>query len=202
MSENIAEEKQQPEKIRGTWKQMRSRLVYDNPWIRLEHHDVKTPADTDGIYGYIHFKNNAVGIIPIDNEGNTWLVKQYRYTLEQETWEIPMGGGPVGTDVLEAAKRELEEETGLIAQQWEQIAFAHVSKSVTDEEGYIFLAQDLSSGKMSLEETEDITVHKISLREAFAMAEDGRITDGLSVIGLLKLKIMLLEKKGVELPPP
>ncbi len=184
-----------PEKIRGSWKQMRSRLVYENPWIRLEHHDVKTPADTDGIYGCLHFKNLAVGIIPLDNQGNTWLVRQYRYTLECETWEIPMGGAPVGTDVLATAKRELEEETGLVAKQWQQIAFAHPSKSVTDEQGFVFLAQELSAGTMALEETEDITVHKIPLSEAFAMAEDGRITDGLSVIGLLKLKLMQLEKK-------
>ncbi len=178
-------------KTRGPWIERKSRVVYDNPWIRLEHHDVVTPAGTDGIYGVVHFKHKAVGIIPVDDQGSTWLVKQYRYTLNAYTWEIPMGGSPAKENLLLTAQRELEEETGYKAKKWTQIAMAHLSNSVSDEEGYVFLAEDLYEGLMCLEDTEDITVKRFPLEQAFAMAHDGRITDVLSVVGLLKLQLMM-----------
>ncbi|HEX8530218.1 MAG TPA: NUDIX hydrolase [Cytophagales bacterium] len=168
------------------WKTLSTRPLYDNPWIGVREDQVINPKGGKGIYGVVHFKNKAIGIIPVDEEGYTWLVGQYRYALEEYCWEIPMGGGPLAIDILESAKRELKEETGFTAARWTMIARIHTSNSVTDEEGFVFLAEDLTPGETAPEETEDLVVRKVHLREAVAMAMDNRITDSISVAGLLK----------------
>lgn len=168
------------------WKTLKKTTVYDNPWISLEQHDVLNPADKPGIYGKVHFKNRALAIIPIDKNGNTWLIGQYRYPLDIYSWEIPMGGGLIEIDYLESAKRELKEETGLMAEKWTQIMKIHTSNSVTDEEGYIYLAEDLTQGETEFEETEILQVKKLPFKEALEMVMAGEITDSLSVAGILK----------------
>jgi len=169
------------------WITLSSKTVYENNWIRVNHEDVITPSGTEGIYGVVHFKGHAVGIIPIDNEGNTWLVKQTRYTLKQPSWEIPEGGSPEGEDILETAKRELEEECGLKANHWEKLIEIHTSNSVTDEAGTVFIAKTLTAGHQQLEHTEDIELRKLPLKDAIQMVMEGEITDSLSVAGLLRL---------------
>ncbi len=170
------------------WKTISSKPIYDNPWINVTEFQVINPGGGEGIYGKVSFKNKAIGIIPIDAEGNTWLVGQHRYTLNAFSWEIPMGGGPLQEDILTSAKRELEEETGLIAGRWTNILRIHTSNSVTDEEGFVFLAEDLTPGKSSLEPSEsDLILKKLPFREALRMVMDQEITDSLSLAGLLKV---------------
>ncbi len=176
-------------KKRVGWQQVAVEKVYENPWIEVSHHDVITPAGTKGIYGVVHFKGRAVGVIPIDSEGNTWLVRQSRYTLNTYTWEIPEGGAPEGEDTLTAAKRELEEEAGLKARKWRELITIHQSNSVSDEIGIVYVAEDLYPGQQSLEETEDIELKKLPLTEAIQMVKDGVITDSMSVAGLLRLAL-------------
>lgn len=171
----------------GPWQRKSTRQRYENPWISVYHDEVLTPAGTDGIYGRVHFKNQAIGIIPLDEEENTWLVKQYRYALQEYSWEIPMGGCPLGTDPMLSAQRELQEETGLRAQKWRLQQRVHTSNSVSDEEGFIYIAEQLSLGEMDLEDTEDITVKKLPFKDALSMALDGRITDCISIAGLMRL---------------
>jgi len=162
------------------------REIYENPWIKVDEHQVLNPSGGKGIYGKVHFKNKAIGIIPVDKENNTWLVGQWRYPLNEWSWEIPEGGGKLDLDPLESAKRELKEETGITATQWKMIQRTHLSNSVSDEEGFIFLAEGLVEGNTELEETEaDMKVWKLSLREAVQMVIDGKITDSLSIMGLL-----------------
>lgn len=174
--------------MNNPWTTLSSRQVYDNKWISVDEHDVINPAGGKGIYGKIHFKNQAIGIIPVDADGNTWLVGQYRYTLNAYSWEIPEGGGPIGIEPLESARRELLEETGLTAKRWDLLMRIHTSNSVTDEEGFVFLAEDLEQGERELEDTEaDLVVKKLSLREAVEMVMHGEITDSMSVAGLLKV---------------
>ena len=168
------------------WKTLSTHPLYDNPWISVREDQVINPKGGKGIYGVVHFKNKAIGIIPVDEEGYTWLVGQYRYALEEYCWEIPMGGGPLAIDILESAKRELQEETGFTAAQWTLIARIHTSNSVTDEEGFVFLAEGLTPGETSPEETEDLAIRKVHLREAVEMVMDNRITDSISVGGILK----------------
>ncbi|WP_026463243.1 NUDIX domain-containing protein [Adhaeribacter aquaticus] len=177
------------------WKTLSSEQVYSNPWISVRHEQVINPGGGQGIYGVVSFKNKAIGIIPIDSEGNTYLIGQYRYTVNEYSWEIPMGGGPVEIDILESAKRELKEETGYTAQRWTNIARLHTSNSVTDEEGFVFLAEDLIAGETEFEETEDLKIKKVSFAEAVRMVMDNEITDCISVAGILKADKILRDRK-------
>lgn len=171
---------------KNPWQTLRKKPIYQNPWIIVEEHDVINPAGKEGIYGQVSFRNKALGIIPIDDEGYTWLVGQYRYTLNAYSWEIPMGGGPLEEDILESAKRELKEETGISAAHWQQIMRIHTSNSVTDEEGYVYLARELTFGKTEFEDTEQIAIKRLPFTEAIEMVMNGDITDCISVAGLLK----------------
>ncbi|HET7178755.1 MAG TPA: NUDIX hydrolase [Chryseosolibacter sp.] len=179
------------EKIKNPWTTLSGEVKYDNPWITVTEYQVLNPAGGKGIYGKVHFKNKAIGIIPLDRDFNTWLVGQYRYTLNQWHWEIPEGGGALERDPVESAKRELQEETGLTASAWTEIVHLHTSNSVTDEEGHIFLAEDLTQGASNLEETEaDLQVRKLPFTEALRMVLAGEITDSMSVMGILKVARM------------
>ena len=178
------------DETRNPWTTLSQRTAYENPWIRVEHREVITPGGTDGIYGLVRYKNHAIGIVPIDQDGNTYLVGQYRYALDQYSWEIPEGGCPVGTDPLMTAQRELREETGLEAQQWERILEFHLSNSVSDEWGVAYVARQLRRGEAEPEETEELRVRKLPLTEAVQMTLDGRITDALSILALQRVALL------------
>jgi 8-oxo-dGTP pyrophosphatase MutT (NUDIX family) len=177
----------QNEDLPNPWQTLSEREAYANPWIRVTHREVLNPAGKPGIYGVVHFKNLAIGIVPLDDQGFTWLVGQYRYTIGRYSWEIPEGGCPLGTDPLESARRELLEETGIRAARWTSLLDLHLSNSVTDEYGHAFVAQELSFGNARPEETEQLRVRRLPLSEAVGLALDGTITDALSVVALLKV---------------
>ncbi len=179
------------------WKTLSSEKIYENPWISLTEHQVINPGGGDGIYGEVHFKNLAIGIIPIDEENNTWLVGQYRFPLKQYSWEIPEGGGLLTNDPLLSAKRELLEETGIRAETWTEIQKIHLSNSVSDELGIIYLARDLSFGESNPEESEDLIVRKLPFDTAYQMVLNGEITDSMSVAAILKVKLLYLTNKLV-----
>ncbi len=172
--------------MKNPWKKLDSKNIYENPWIKVREDQVINPNGGQNIYGVVGFKNLAIGIIPVDEFGNTWIVGQYRYTLDEYSWEIPMGGGPIGINALESAKRELKEETGLLADHWKCIMRIHTSNSVTDEVGYVFLATGLELDDPDPEETEKLEVKKLSLGEAYKMVMRNKITDSLSIGGILK----------------
>ncbi len=169
------------------WKKTSGKTIYNNPWITLDEDQVINPGGGNSVYGKVHFKNFAVGIVPLDENDNTWLVGQWRYSLNEYSWEIPMGGGPIDVDLLESAQRELKEETGLTAKSWELFLKMHTSNSVTDEVGYAFVAKGLQQGETKFEETEDLEIIKLPFSEAVEMVMNGEITDSLSMIAILKL---------------
>jgi len=173
------------------WQVLSTAVQYQNPWIHVREDQVLNPAGNPGIYGVVSMKNKALGIVPVDAQGYTWLVGQYRYTLNEYSWEIPMGGGPVELDILESAQRELREETGFTARRWTNIARLHTSNSVTDEEGFVFLAEDLVAGEVEPEETEQLRLWHLPLVEAVELVMQNRITDAISVAGLLKAERVL-----------
>jgi 8-oxo-dGTP pyrophosphatase MutT (NUDIX family) len=172
--------------MENPWKTLSGEEKYDNRWINVTEYQVINPAGGKGIYGKIHFKNKAIGIVALEDNNDTYLVGQYRYTLNQFSWELPEGGGPMDEDALLAAKRELQEETGITAGKWTLINRLHTSNSVTDEEGFIFLAEDLRHGKSNLEDTEaDLKVMRIPLKEVLEKIMRQEITDAITVIGIL-----------------
>jgi ADP-ribose pyrophosphatase len=173
------------------WKILSVSETYNNPWIKVLHHDVINPAGNKGIYGKVSFKNKAIGIVPIDKDGFTYLVGQFRFTLNEYSWEIPEGGCPIGTEPLDSAKRELKEETGFTANNWTYIGRIHTSNSVTDEEGFMYLAEDLIEGETEFEETENLQIKKIHISEAVKMVMNSEITDTISTTAILKVARML-----------
>lgn len=180
------------------WKRLSSRTVFDNPWMTVHEDHVINPGGGENQYGWVHFKNVAVAVVPIDADGDTWLVGQSRYTLGERTWEVPMGGSPAGESRLASAARELREETGLSAQRFTELMKAHPSNSITDEVGYLYLAEGLTAGDAQPEEMEDLTIRKLPLGEAVAMVYRGEITDALSALALLRARDFLRERNAAE----
>lgn len=181
----------QIDETNNPWKVVDSKIAYQNNWISVEHQEVITPSGNPGIYGIVHFKNLAIGVIPLDENNNTWVVGQYRYPLKKYSWEIPEGGGPIGVDPLESAKRELLEECGIVAKDWELIQEMDLSNSATDEHALLFVARNLSFTHSEPEETEQLQVKKIPFEELYQMVIRGEAQDALTVAAVLKLKLMM-----------
>jgi len=175
------------------WKILSEREIYQNKWISLTEYDVINPGGGKGIYGKIHFKGIAIGIIPLDDDLNIYLVGQFRFPLNAFSWEIPEGGGDFDVDPVESAKRELIEETGLVASEWTQILTMHLSNSVSDEIAILYLARGLEQRTPMPEETEKLVVKKVPFDEAYQMVEKGLITDSMSVAGIQRVKLMMLQ---------
>jgi 8-oxo-dGTP pyrophosphatase MutT (NUDIX family) len=175
------------------WTIISEKKIYDNPWIDVTEFDVINPNGGKGIYGKVHFKKIAVGALPLDDDFNIYLVGQFRFVLNQYSWEIPEGGVEPGEDVLEAMKRELLEEAGLIAGELRQILVMHLSNSVSDELAVLYLATQLQESEAMPEETEELSIKKIPFDEAFKMVEEGKITDSMTVAAIQKVKLMMLE---------
>jgi len=170
-----------------SWNRLKSAVVYDNPWITVFDEKVLNPNGGESQYGRIHFKSKAIAIVPLDEDGNTWLVGQNRYTTDEYSWEVPMGGSDAGEDPIYTAKRELKEETGLTAGKLEQIMRLHPSNSITDEEGFVFVATNLEQGETDFDDDENLQVRKLSLVDAIEMVKRNEITDAISVAALLRV---------------
>lgn len=175
------------------WQITGEQPVYDNKWINVTEYQVINPSGNPGIYGKVHFKNRAIGVVPLDAELNTYLVGQFRFVLNAYSWEMPEGGGPLDEEPPEAAKRELLEETGLKAGEWTELLQMHLSNSVSDELSIIYLARDLKQFEPEPEDTEQLIIHKVPFEEVYRMVCNGEITDSMTVAAILKVKLLLLE---------
>lgn len=178
------------------WQIKGEKKIYDNAWINLTEYDVINPSGGKGIYGKVHFKNIAIGIVPLDEDLNTYLVGQYRFTIDEYSWEIPEGGS--SDDIpLDAARRELLEETGLKASHWKKIFEMHLSNSVSDEKAIVFIATGLSQHAAMPEETEQLAVKKLPFDEVYEMVMSGKIKDALSIAAILHIKILLMKDESL-----
>jgi 8-oxo-dGTP pyrophosphatase MutT (NUDIX family) len=187
------------DETKNPWTVVSREIRYENDWIRVDHHEVRKPTGGPGIYGVVHFKNHALGVVPIDEKGYTILVGQYRFPLGYYSWEIPQGGGLPNKPLVESAQRELREECGVVAKQWLQILGIDLSNSVTNEQGTAFLAWDLTDGIAEPEDTEQLEVLRLPFWEAVKRAETGEIRDGVTVAALFRVALMALQG---ELPQP
>ena len=179
--------------MKSPWKIRSSNIKYNNQWITLTEHQVTNPSGNPGIYGVVSYHNAAVGVVPYE-DGYIWMVGQYRFPLERYSWEIPEGGGSPEEGPLIAAKRELQEETGLIAKEYTPLLEMHLSNSVSDEWAIVYLATGLERGPASPEDTEDLALKRMSLDEVFDLGEARESTDSMTVAAIYKL--MYMREKG------
>lgn len=173
------------------WETKTTETVFKSAWIEVEKHDVINPSGNPGLYGLVRFKNIAIGVVPLDNEYNTWLVGQWRYPINAYSWEIPEGGGPLEIDPLESAKRELKEETGIIAEEFTELIRLYLSNSATDELAIVFVAKKLHFESAEPEDTELLQIKKININEAYKWVMEGKITDAISVAAILKTHLLI-----------
>ena len=183
----------------GPWGVKNVDTAYDNPWIQIAHHDVVRPDGGEGIYGVVHFKNLAIGILPIDAQGRTILVGQHRFPHDKYSWELPEGGGPLAQSPIESAQRELMEETGFTADQWTELMRFDVSNSVTDEHSVCFIATGLTAGEAKPEATEQLQQQVVPFRELHKMVLSGEISDSLTIAMVLMAEAKAL-RKALPLP--
>lgn len=177
------------------WQILSHKEIYTNPWINVTEYSVINPSGGKGIYGKVHFQNYALAVIALDEDQHIWLVGQYRFPINKYSWELPEGGGPLDVPPLESAKRELLEETGLTAESWTELQHIHLSNSVSDELGIIYLARNLSMGQAEPEETEELQLKRVPFEDAYQMVISNQITDSMSIAAILRLKILLLENQ-------
>jgi 8-oxo-dGTP pyrophosphatase MutT (NUDIX family) len=175
------------------WTLLQDEVAYESPWIRVNHHQVLNPAGNPGTYSVVHFKKLAIGVLPLDDAGYTWLVGQYRYPIRQYSWENPEGGGDYDIDPVVSAQRELLEETGLKAANWTFLQRMFLSNSATNEEALLFLATGLTQGKSEPEETEQLQVRKIHFSELYELVKKGEVLDSLTVTAVLKVQLLIEE---------
>jgi len=178
----------------STWKTINSKEVYKTPWIKVKDNSVTDPGGNNGVYAVVEFQNLAVGVIPLDEENNTWIVGQFRYPMNAYSWEIPEGGGNLKSPALESAKRELLEETGIVAKDWKLILEMDLSNSASDEKAFIYVAKDLSFQESNPDENEDLQILKIPFQELYERVLSGEIRDSLTVAGVLRLNLEMLLK--------
>jgi len=181
------------DETKNPWTVLSLATMYENAWIRVDHHEVLDPSGGPGIYGTVHFKNQATGVVPIDENGNVILVGQYRFALHAYSWEIPEGGGAHEVAAVESAQRELREECGLSAKCWKEIVCMDLSNSVSDERSTAFLAWELSEAAAQPDETEKLQIARVPFWDAVERVKRGEIRDAISVAALLRVALMALQ---------
>ncbi|HEY8615983.1 NUDIX hydrolase [Phenylobacterium sp.] len=177
------------------WGRGEGRLIYDNPWIRVTEYDAEAPTGRPALYGVVSFKNLALAVLPLHDDGTVVMVGQNRFALADYSWEIPEGGGGLDVDPLESARRELAEETGLAADHWQEVLRAQLSNSITDERAVGFVAWGLSQSTAGhqADDTEELVIARVPFREALDAALAGHLQDVLTVAMLLRAYHMARE---------
>lgn len=176
---------------KNPWTILSQKEIHSTPWIKVTQFDVLNPAGTPSQYSTVNFQNLAIGILPLDENYNTWLVGQWRFPVGGYSWEMPEGGGKKNVEPLESAKRELSEETGIEAKKWTKIQEFHMSNCVSDEFAILYVAQDLSFHESHPDEDEQLLVKKVPFNDVFNMVLNGEITDSMTIIAVYKVKYLI-----------
>jgi 8-oxo-dGTP pyrophosphatase MutT (NUDIX family) len=180
---------------KNPWEILNKKEIYTNPWITLQHHEVINPGGNEGVYGTIDFRYTALGVLVLDEDYNTYIVGQYRFPLKKYSWEIPEGGGEKDEEPLISAKRELSEECGIQAKKWTKIQDFDLSNSVTNETGFLFIAQELSYFNAHPDDNEELQIKKIPFEKLFEMVLNGEISDAMTIMAVFKTNYLIQNKK-------
>lgn len=172
-----------------------STIAYENAWIKVEHQEVIRPGGNPGVYGIVHFANRAVAIMPVEENGDVWLVGQWRRPLNAWSWEIPEGGVPFDEDLEAGARRELEEEAGLIAGTVIKVLEFDVSNCVSNEQGTGYIAYHLTKGMCAPDPTEVLALRRIHFTQLLVEIDEGLIRDGPTLVTVLRAHQLALTNR-------
>jgi ADP-ribose pyrophosphatase len=173
------------------WITLNSKIVYQNPWIKIREDKVTCPDGNPGIYGVVETVN-ATGVVALNDKNEIYLVGQYRYPINTYSWEIIEGGGKPGETPLQTIQRELIEEAGLIAEEWTILGnIVHTSNCISDEKAYLYLARGLTEVPRQPDHTEILDVKVVPFSEALSMVHEGEIQDAMSIISILRAERFL-----------
>ena len=176
--------------VPNAWKTLSERIAYENNWIRVREDRYIRPDGETGLYGVVEIRP-SVGIVAVNAQRELVLIGQFRYTLKRFTWEIPRGGSAAGeTDMLAVAQRELREEAGVIAAEWQGLGTVDVCNGVTNDVQHLFLATGLTTVEKDPDPEEDLTLRWVSIEAAAAMILGGEITEVCSVAAILKGRLV------------
>jgi len=181
---------------KSPWTTIDTQTLYQNPWLTLRENNVIRPDGNKGIYTVIDTRN-ATGVLALTQDKELYLVGQYRYPLDTYSWEIIEGGAEPNETPRQTAKRELQEEAGLQANQWQELGGEiHLSNCISSERGYLFLATDLTEGTPQPDPDEILTIKKVPFTQALNMVLNNEIKDAMSIMGILHLQQLLRRSGG------
>jgi 8-oxo-dGTP pyrophosphatase MutT (NUDIX family) len=167
------------------WETLSSQRFYESRYVDVYQDEVRHRSGKVHSYTALRFRIYGIAVLPIFEDGSTYLIGQYRYVSQRYTWELPRGSGSKATEPIETAKRELQEETGTHAGQWLEVARLMVSPGITDELAPCFAAWDLEHGTAHPDPQEDLSIRRLPFRDAVAECLNGAICDGPSVATIL-----------------
>jgi 8-oxo-dGTP pyrophosphatase MutT (NUDIX family) len=177
---------------RNPWTTLSTRTAYQNEWLRVREDQVLRPDGQPGIYGVVEIRP-SVGILAFNAAGEIALVGQWRYTFERYSWEIVRGGSSAGeTDMQAVARRELREETGFDARQWQPIGSVDVCNGVTTDVQHLFIATDLHHVGVHQDPVEEIVTEWHAFDHAVQMVLRGEITEVCSVAAILRHRLVTI----------
>lgn len=173
------------------WKKLSSKIVYTNPWFKVREDLVITPVGKKGTYTVVE-KKRSVFIVAITEQNELYLIDQFRYTTNMESWEIPAGAVESNEAVMDAAKRELQEETGLQSMNWVEIGIMQLANDTLDGIGHIFIASGLQKVNINEQKEEGIdSVEKFLFADTFSMIKNGKMTDSHSIAAITLASVYL-----------
>lgn len=181
------------------WRTLGSRTVYQDPWLILREDRVIRPDGTEGIYSVVEMRPSC-GIVAINEYDRVALVGQWRYVHNKYSLEIPTGGSEEDEEPLDAAKRELLEETGLTAEDWTPLGTLDNSNGVTTDVAHMFLARNLKTGPSDRQGDEQVQLQWMPFADALRSVMRGEITESVSVAAILKIELLgrAIRKNGVS----
>jgi 8-oxo-dGTP pyrophosphatase MutT (NUDIX family) len=174
---------------KNPWRTLSSRTIYRNPWLALREDKVIRPDGAEGIYSVVEMRPSC-GIIAINDKDQVALVGQWRYVHNKYSLEIPTGGSEQDETPLDAAKRELLEETGLAAGDWTALGTIDNSNGATTDVAHLFLARSLTVGPVVPQGDEQVELRWMPFVDAVLSVMKGEITESVSVAAILKAELL------------
>lgn len=175
------------ERKNGPWIIKDTIPKYKNPWIEVKEDQVIRPDGKSGIFGIVNMKA-GISVLPLDDNGFVYLTDEFHYAIEKDSIEVVSGAIDENEKPIAAAKRELEEELGIQADEWTDLGIVNPFTTVIKSPAYLFLARKLKFTESNQEETENIKLVKVKFEEAVKMVMESKITHGPSCVVILKVK--------------